>query len=206
MTDRELMDIAEKAAKKAAKKAKKEVVVVEEGKEVKKQVNEAELNRLRETVNDRQQAKDSLKAQVAEAVEKAHQEEIAVARETQRLESARNELREHQGRMDAARQAEEQLREAIAQLDAQLQALQEESTADSYDPEAMQEETRRLQGVLTQAREASAAQRERVMQLTLALSDVQHELDSMERDPECAFLRETPGYAELIQRYRNEVT
>ena len=29
-------------------------------------------------------------------------------------------------------------------------------------------------------------------------------LDSMERDPECAFLRETPGYAELIQRYRNE--
>lgn len=38
---------AELAAKKAAKKAKKEVVVVEEGKEVKKQVNEAELNRLR---------------------------------------------------------------------------------------------------------------------------------------------------------------
>ena len=98
--------------------------------------DKAELNRLRETVNDRQQAKDSLKAQVAEAVEKAHQEEIAVARETQRLESARNELREHQGRMDAARQAEEQLREAIAQLDAQLQALQEASTADSYDPEA----------------------------------------------------------------------
>ena len=31
-------------------------------------------------------------------------------------------------------------------------------------------------------------------------------LDSMERDPESAFLRETPGYAELIQRYRNEVT
>ena len=31
-------------------------------------------------------------------------------------------------------------------------------------------------------------------------------LDSMERDPECVFLRETPGYAELIQRYRNEVT
>ena len=31
-------------------------------------------------------------------------------------------------------------------------------------------------------------------------------LDSMERDQECAFLRETPGYAELIQRYRNEVT
>lgn len=31
-------------------------------------------------------------------------------------------------------------------------------------------------------------------------------LDSVERDPECVFLRETPGYAELIQRYRNEVT
>ena len=27
-------------------------------------------------------------------------------------------------------------------------------------------------------------------------------LDSVERDPECAFLRETPGYTELIQRYR----
>ena len=27
-------------------------------------------------------------------------------------------------------------------------------------------------------------------------------LDSVERDPECAFLRETPGYAELLQRYR----
>lgn len=38
---------AELAAKKAARKAKKEVVVVEEGKEVTKQVNEAELNRLR---------------------------------------------------------------------------------------------------------------------------------------------------------------
>lgn len=38
---------AELAAKKAAKKAKKEVVVVEEGQEVTKQVNEAELNRLR---------------------------------------------------------------------------------------------------------------------------------------------------------------
>ena len=38
---------AELAAKKAARKAKKEVVVVEEGQEVTKQVNEAELNRLR---------------------------------------------------------------------------------------------------------------------------------------------------------------
>mgnify|MGYP002572129601 CR=1 FL=1 len=167
--------------------------------------DKAELNRLRETVNDRQQAKDSLKAQVAEAVEKAHQEEIAVARETQRLESARNELREHQGRMDAARQAEEQLREAIAQLDAQLQALQEESTADSYDPEAMQEETRRLQGVLTQAREASAAQRERVMQLTLALSDAQHELDSMERDKD-RVSQETEQLRRDLTRREGQIT
>ena len=37
----------ELAAKRAARKAKKEVVVVEEGQEVTKQVNEAELNRLR---------------------------------------------------------------------------------------------------------------------------------------------------------------
>ena len=28
-------------------------------------------------------------------------------------------------------------------------------------------------------------------------------LDSVERDPECAFLRDTPGYRELVERYRN---
>ena len=142
----------------------------------------ANLARMRETLNDRQQAKDSLKQQVSEAMEKVHQEEIAVARETQRLESAQGELREQQERINAAHQAEEQLREAIAQLDAQLLALEQESTEDSYDPDAMQEETRRLQGVLTQAREASAAQRDQVMTLTLHLSDLQHELDSMQRD------------------------
>lgn len=107
--------------------------------------------------------------------------------------------------MDAARQAEEQLREAIAQLDAQLQALQEESTADSYDPEAMQEETRRLQGVLTLAREASAAQRERVMQLTLALSDAQHELDSMERDKD-RVSQETEQLRRDLTRREGQIT
>lgn len=75
-----------------------------------------------------------------------------MARETQRLEVRRASLREQQERINAAHQAEEQLREAIAQLDAQLLALEQESTEDSYDPDAMQEETRRLQGVLTQAR------------------------------------------------------
>lgn len=140
------------------------------------------VNRLRETVNDRQQAKDSLKAQAAAAVEKVHQEEIDVARETQRLENARKELDEHRQRMAQTAQAQEQLREAIAQLDEQLAALAQVSEAEPYDPEALQAQTRVLQEALAQAREASARQRELVMVQTLALSDLQHELDSLQRD------------------------
>ena len=142
------------------------------------------LNRDKEALNDRQTAKDSLKAQVAEALEKVHQEDIAVARETQRLENAANELMDHRQQMAAAEEAKEQLRSAIADLDAQLEALEQESTAAPYDPEALQEETRRLQGMLSQAREASAAQRDQVMRLTLHVSDLQHELDNLQRDQE----------------------
>ena len=79
-----------------------------------------ELERLLKQMQDGQRRKDELKERSAEALEQLHQQEIAVARETERLQNAEDEERTHDMRLHETEAAREQLMESMMQIREQL--------------------------------------------------------------------------------------
>lgn len=146
------------------------------------QKGKADFERMKQSLFDGQTRKNNLKQAVSEATNALHQQEIAVARENERVQSAKAELTSHQSRMAQSEQASVQLTEAIADLDRQLAGISAQSGDGQFDQAAMDAETARLQELLAQARRASAEAADRVMERTLALSDLRHALDSLSRD------------------------
>ncbi len=118
----------------------------------------------------------------AQAMNDLHQQEIAVARETERRDSARTELEAHRARMEQTRQAMEQLRESMAEIDLQLTEIDQTGDTVQLDQSAMEEKTARLQQALQEARKTAQEATDRVMVRTLQLSDLRHTLDVMQRD------------------------
>ena len=139
-----------------------------------------ELDALKNTLQRTQETKNELRTAVAEALEAMHQQEIAVARETEHVSTAETELNASADRNDAIRQAIEQLEEQSADLDAQL--LELERDAEPFDEDAASRETERLQREVTKARAGRDHASADVMSLTVMVSDLQHALDVMRRD------------------------
>ena len=143
-----------------------------------------ELERLLKEMQDGQAAKDSLKTRSADALEALHQQEIAVARETEHTRNAEDELRLHAMRLHETEAAREQLMESMVQMKEQL------SMADDHTEktEATRDEMEKQAGVL--AAEAAEARRKleeraaETMRLTLAAADLRHELETLRRDRE----------------------
>ena len=140
------------------------------------------LDAFRQKLAEGQAKKNSLKQQCGDALNELHQQEIAVARETARHESAQADLAAHRERMEQTAQARVQLEEAMAQLDAQLTEISQQSGDAQLDQSAMEEKTAALQEALQQARSRAAEAADRVMTRTLQLSDLRHQLDVMHRD------------------------
>lgn len=142
------------------------------------------LDAFRTKLAEGQAAKNSLKQQCGEALNQLHQQEIAVARETARRESAESELMAHRDRMEQTELAQIQLTESMAQIDTQLTEISQMSGDAQMDQSAMEARTAQLQSELTAARTRASETSDKVMERTLQLSDLRHQLDVMQRDRE----------------------
>lgn len=141
-----------------------------------------QLDDFRRRLAEGQAAKNTLKQACAEALEMLHQQEIAVARETARLESARGDWQAHHDRVEQTAQAQVQLKESMEQIDLQLRDISQMSGDAQMDQTAMEERTAALQAALQTARQAAAEAGDLVMTRTLQLSELRHQLEVMRHD------------------------
>ena len=141
-----------------------------------------ELERLLRAMRDGQAEKDRLKQSSADALEALHQQEIAVARETERVGNATEEARTHAMRLSETEAAREQLMESILQIRDQLSVVSGDTEKENETREAMEEAIPRLQQALAEARQETEAREAETMRLTLAVNDLRHEIETMTRD------------------------
>ena len=141
-----------------------------------------ELERLLNCMRDGQSAKDSLKIRSAEALEELHQQEIAVTRETERLQSAEDEQRMHMMRISETEAAREQLMESMMQIREQLSMADDQTEKTEETREEMEKEAAALQQAAAEARQITDERAAETLRLTLAVSDLQHELEILQRD------------------------
>ena len=153
-------------------------------KELTKHVSEgqAELERLLRQMQDGQKRKDSLKERSADALEELHQQEIAVARETERLQNATEEAGAHSLRLRESEAAREQLMESMMQIREQLSMATDNSAETDKTREEMEKQAAELQRELTAARQATESRAEETVRLTLEVNDLRHELETLQRD------------------------
>ena len=143
---------------------------------------QAELERLLAQMRDGQARKDTLKERSAEALEQLHQQEIAVARETERLQNARDEAGAHGMRLSESEAAREQLMESMLQIREQLSMANDSTEQTDRTREEMEKQAAELQRALTAARQETERRAEETLRLTLEANDLRHELETLQRD------------------------
>ena len=140
------------------------------------------LERLLKQMQDGQRRKDELKERSAGALEELHQQEIAVARETERLQNAEADAQTHSMRLHETEAAREQLMESMMQIKEQLSMAADSTEATDKTREEMEAQAVQLQQALTEARKAAAEKAEETLRLTLEVNDLKHELETLQRD------------------------
>ena len=143
---------------------------------------QAELERLLIAMRDGQKEKDELKNRSAEALEALHQQEIAVARETEHVQNTTAERDAHRQRIAETEAARDQLQEAMQEIREQLTAVSGDTEKSQDNREEMEKKAAQLQRELTEAREKTAECAERTVAVTLEVSDLRHETETMQRD------------------------
>ena len=143
-----------------------------------------ELAGLRERLAAMQAQREELKRLRNEAMERVHQEEIAVAREQERVFNARAELTAASELLERTRAARTQLQESIAEIESDLSRIQAQAETQTVDREAMDQKTAFLHKALQEARSRAEAQRELVANLRLRYAEMRHALETLRRDKE----------------------
>ena len=141
-----------------------------------------DLEGLLAAMREGQARKDRLKADSAGALEMLHQQEIAVARETERTQNAEEELKIHCMRLRETEAAREQLMESVLQIRDQLSMVTGNTEQSDANREATEREVQQMQEALTAARETAEKCAEETMRLTLAVNDLRHEQEALSRD------------------------
>ena len=141
-----------------------------------------ELETLMLAMQEGQKKKDLLKAESAEALEALHQQEIAVARETEHLQNAEAERDSHILRLSEMEAAREQLMEAMMQMEEQLSMASGDTERKEESREEMEKETTRLQKALAEARQQLEERASRTVQLTLEVYDLRHGEENLLRE------------------------
>ena len=141
-----------------------------------------ELERLLRRMRDGQAEKDRLKAESAGALEELHRQEIAVARETERLQGAEEEQRAHAQRILETEAAGEQLEESMLQIREQLSLADGQTEKTEETRGEMERKADALRQEAAEAREAAEKAAAETVRLTIAVNDLQHELESLRRD------------------------
>ncbi len=145
---------------------------------------QGELEALLKAMQEGQVRKDRMKTENARALERLHQQEIAVARETEHFQNAVAERERHALRLSETDAAREQLMESMNQIEEQLSVVRGDTERREDTREEMEKETARLQQELAEARQAAEARGEETLQLTLTVSDLRHEAETLTRDRE----------------------
>ena len=141
-----------------------------------------ELEHLLRQMQDGQKRKDSLKERSADALEELHQQEIAVARETERVQNAEADAQTHSMRLHETEAAREQLMESMMQIREQLSMATDSTEATDKTREEMEAQAAELQQALTEARKLTEGKAEETLRLTLEVNDLKHELETLQRD------------------------
>ena len=162
-----------------------------------------ELTALREKLTRMQGDREELKRLRNEALERVHQEEIAVAREQERVFNARAELTAAAAQLEKTQAAAVQLRESIAEIERDLADTQRQTEHETIDREAMDQKTEALQKALLEARERADAQRDLVTQMRLKYAELAHALDTLRRD-RARRDQESAGLSAQLSRLENQ--
>ena len=144
--------------------------------------DEQALAALRQDVAAMQERQADAKRLRNEGMEAMHQQEIAVAREQERVFNASSELQAHTQRLEKTQQAITQLTESIAEIRADLQLLNEGTQSATVDREALDHKTDELQSALVAAREQADALRDQVTRQRLAYAEMEHSIETLRRD------------------------
>ena len=141
-----------------------------------------ELRELREQLTAMQARREDLKRLRNEAMERVHQEEIASAREQERVFNAMAELTAASQQLERTRAARDQLNESIEEIQRDLAQAQTLAQNETIDREAMDQKTEALQKALFSVREQADAQRDRVTKMRLQFAELSYALDTLKRD------------------------
>ena len=143
-----------------------------------------ELERLLRKMRDGQAEKDELKTRSADALEELHQQEIAVARETERTGNAEQDLQMHRMRLSETEAAREQLMESMMQVEEQLSLADDHTEKTEETRGEMEKQAEVLRQEAADARRALEERAAETLRLTLAVNDLQHELETIRKDRE----------------------
>ena len=136
----------------------------------------------RKALSDMETERSQLKVLRQDAIARVHQEEIALARDQERMMSAKQEWEAHKSRLAMTQNARQQLEEGIAQIEEDLEAISRRTGDVETDQEAMQQKTQGLQEALLAARRQLEKQRETVTSRMISVTGREHEIASLTRD------------------------
>jgi len=146
------------------------------------QEDEKTLVSLREDMAQMQGRQGEARRLRDEAVDAMHQQEIAVAREQERVFNASSELQAHDQRLEKTRMAITQLTESIAEIKQDLLQLSAGTQSATVDREELDRRTDELQKAMRKAREEADDLRERVTQERLRYAELEHSIETLRRD------------------------
>ena len=144
--------------------------------------DEQALSALQQDVAAMQERQAEAKRLRNEGMETMHQQEIAVAREQERVFNASSELQAHTQRLEKTQQAITQLTESIAEIRADLQLLTEGTQSAAVDREALDQKTEELQNALRAARDQADGLRDQVTQQRLQFAEMEHSIETLRRE------------------------
>lgn len=144
--------------------------------------NEKALSSLNQQLAAMQQRQAEAKRLRNEGMEAMHQQEIAVAREQERVFNASSEYQAHMQRLEKTRAAIIQLNESISEIQKDLNELTKGTQSAAVNREALDQKTEELQHALRIAREQADALREQVTRQRLQFAEMEHSIETLRRD------------------------
>ncbi len=139
---------------------------------------------LQVVLNALEEERKALKLSRQETMYQMHQEEIAVAREQERVSAAQAQLDNVQMRLEATLQAKEQISDSIGSIQEDLARIAIQQGSGESDTTAMQEKTESLRLIFQEAREKQEAFREELTLRLLEYTKMEHEANALKRDTE----------------------
>ncbi len=166
-----------------------------------------EYEKTRNLLEDYQNKKAGARSSLSDVTEQFHQQEISVARENERLESLKADMKDLNDRIL-------ETEEAIAQLDESLSSIQQQMHETSipgddadFDQEEMDQKTREYQDQLAVIRNDVQSLTNQITEKKLLLSDLDHQMETLHREKtrneqDCSsLLKENENRREKIQQF-----